>query len=293
MALTPTPISLNEKDFWNKIKNSITGNRIGFFKAATKNGGFVYLVALNDSAKMTPFVRTAEELFETTVLRESAAKKLSVVINGPTYGLTYSGKVDALMGSDPVPATETLQEGKIVYKKAIIAGSASDMYYIANTPTERSKYKFGRGNAPTDVEAAIGNMGPLIINNLPFGSVNTYSPPQPGARKKGQPAKKYQNYLTQRSNARFTANVGLPDSVGKVVIGHSLINSTVLILLQPHGTLGLSISGLRDILVNLGLESAVYLDGSDSVMLMLNNSFVVRAASNKNETNITGIGFKY
>jgi hypothetical protein len=71
------------------------------------------------------------------------------------------------------------------------------------------------------------------------------------------------------------------------------LKNILMILVQPHGNLGISIVGLRDILSKLKISSAVYLDGSDSVMLMINGKFIVRAASDKNETNITGIGFKY
>lgn len=61
----------------------------------------------------------------------------------------------------------------------------------------------------------------------------------------------------------------------------------------PFKSVGISITGLRDILADIKINSAVYLDGSDSVMLMVDGKFIVRAGSNKNETNITGIGFKF
>ncbi len=56
---------------------------------------------------------------------------------------------------------------------------------------------------------------------------------------------------------------------------------------------GINISGFKGVALHLGLDSAVYLDGSDSVMLMLDNDIVISQASNKNETNVTGIGFTY
>jgi exopolysaccharide biosynthesis protein len=136
-------------------------------------------------------------------------------------------------------------------------------------------------------------MGPLIINGLKFGPVNVYSPAQPKAKTQGEPSPKYAKHLVQRSNRRFPVNIGFASSTGKVVIAHIHSKNMLLILIQPHGNIGISITGLRDILSNLKVNSAVYLDGSDSVMLMVNGKFLVRAASNKNETNITSIGFKY
>jgi len=293
MAPTPKPISFTSPDFWTKIRTATAGKKVGYFRAPFSSGGFAHVVALCDSAKMVPFVRTAEELFETTALRESTANKYSVVINGPTYGLTTSGKIDATLGSDPVPAADTLQQGNIVYNKAVLAGTPSNMYYVAHTPAQLPRYAFGQGAAPTNVQAALGNMGPLIINKLPFGARNVFNPAQPGARTTGEPIAKNKPFLTQRSNARFGAMTGLANTSGKVVIGYSLHYRTVLIILQPQGNVGASITGLRDLLIGAGVDSAVYLDGSTSVMLMLGNEFIVRASSNKNETNVVGVGFKY
>lgn len=268
--------------------------KVGFFKAPIGSaGGFVYVVAFSHWVKMIPFVRTAEELFETTAMRVSTSRKLSVVIHGPTYDLSLPGIIDVGFGNDPIPASETIQQGKIIYKKILIAGKNSNMAYIANSPTKTPKYEFGRGFAPTNVEAAVGNMGPLIINKLPFGTTNVYTPSQPAAVLTDEPDKKYQPFLIQRSNKRFSDMIGKHDSSGKVIIGHSVEWSRILILFQPHGSLGISMTGIRDQMIEVGLDSAVYLDGSSSVMLMLNNEFIARAASNKNETTVTGIGFKY
>jgi hypothetical protein len=285
-------ITLDDKQFWSKISASCKKNTVGQFNLALPTNGMIHLVAMSDSVKMIPFMRTKEELFETTVVNKNTKEKFSVVINGPTYGLTDSGKFDALIGSDPVPASETKQQGRIIYNNKVIGGKSSNMYYVANEPSSNPKYIFGKGIAPMS-KAAIGNMGPLIINGLNFGPVNVYSPNQPKAKKRGEPSPKYAGHLVQRSNKRFSANMGLASSTGKVVIAHIQSKNILLILIQPHGNIGISIAGLRDILSGLKINSAVYLDGSDSVMLMVNGKFLVRAASNKNETNITGIGFKY
>lgn len=289
------PLSLRSKDLWGSLLQASAGGKAGFFKITLPSGGPLYIVNMHQSIKMIPFVRTKEELFETTAKRESTLNKFKVVINGPTYDLTKSGYLDAAMGSDSVPAEDTIQQGLIVQNKKIIGGNKSNMYFVANYLNEHNKfnYKFGKGSAPTNADAAIGNMGPLVINRLPFGQVNQYDPLQPAAKRKGQPNAKYQKYLTQRSNARFSAMSNQQDAVGKIAIGYRFDKKQLLIMVQPHASKGVSISGLRGLAISLGLDSAVYLDGSDSVMLMLDNNILISQGSNKNETNVTGIGFVY
>lgn len=287
------PISIGDTNFWTRLQAASSSKNVGFFKDTLPSGGPLYIVNMHSSIKMVPFVRLAEELFETTAKRESTNKKLKVVINGPTYGLTKAGYFDAMMGSDPVPADNTLQQGNVIYNKKVIGGSKSNMYYVANYVAKPVKYKFAQGAAPTDADAALGNMGPLIVNKLPFGQVNKYNPPQPKAVRVGQPKPAYQKSLIQRSNARFAAMANSPDPVGKIVIGYRKDKQQLLIIIQPHGSKGINISGLRGLALHLGLDSAVYLDGSDSVMLMMDDNILISQASNKNETNVTGVGFAY
>ncbi|MEJ2407287.1 MAG: phosphodiester glycosidase family protein [Candidatus Thiodiazotropha sp.] len=277
MAITlgnASPVVLSDPALWSKFQSASSKGKVGLFKIILP-------------------VRSAEELFSNTARQESISNKFKVVINGPTYGLTAAGKADALFGSDPVKAEETLQEGRIVRNKRVIGGSRSDMYYIANYTGKAVKYRFGRGAAPTDADAALGNMGPLIINGLPFGKVNKYDPPQPDAIRKGQPAPKYANSLVQRSNNRFTVMAGEPNPVGKIALGFRQDKGLLLVLVQPHATPGINIAGFKGVMQHLGLNSAVYLDGSDSVMLMMDSNMLISQGSNKNETNVTGIGFVY
>ncbi len=288
-----TPISLDDTKLWPILLAASSGKKIGFFKTELPSGGPLYIVNMNQSVKMMPFVRVNEELFEDTARRESTTNKFKVVINGPTYGLTNTGKFDALIGKDPVSAAETLQEGYIIKNRKIIGGCKSNMYFIANYVGSKHKFRFGKGTAPESADAALGNMGPLLINGLPFGVVNKYAPYQADAKKIGAPCAKHQPFLIQRSNARFNTMISQPDIVGKIAIGYKIELGQLLILIQPHGTTGVSIAGLREIAFHIGLHSAVYLDGSDSVMLMIDNKIIIPQGSNKNETTITGIGFVY
>lgn len=180
---------------------------------------------------MMPFIRNSEELFSQTARRASANNKFKVVINGPTYGLTYYGKIDALNGSDPVDPASTLQEGRIVYKNTVIGGRPSNMFFVKHDLSGNPPYSFGRGEAPIKADAAIGNLGPLVINKLPYGAVNTYNPPKPKAKKTGEPTPKNSKYLTQRSNSRFTAMSKLPATVGKISLGYRKDKAQLIIIL--------------------------------------------------------------
>lgn len=288
------PISIQDATaFWTHLQEASSHQNVGFFHITYLGSGPIYVVNFHHTIRMIPFVRKTEELFEMTAKRESNLQKLRVVINGPTYGLTTAGKLDALSGSDPVHPSETLQEGQVVYKGKVIGGSKSDMYFVRNDTGEAQKFKFGRGSAPTKTDAAIGNLGPLIINGVPFGPINRYNPPQPAAPSEGEPDTAQSKSLIQRSNRRFVAMSQQSERVGKIALGYRSDKAQMIILIQPHDTTGISISNLRDLTLKLGLHSAGYLDGSDSVMLMMDGHSLISQASNKNETNVVGIGFAY
>lgn len=286
------PLSFDDR-FWMNLESSCAGNKIGFFKVDFNSGGWMYLVCMRDSIKMEPFVRTENELFRETAEKESREKKFQVVINGPCYDVSGWGQFKVFLPGGVDPGA-TGQEGQVIYKGKVISGKPSNMYYLANYPGKTPKYKFGRGEAPkTKNGSAVGNLGPLIINGLPFGIENKYDPPQPKARRMGEPKDKYKRNMVQRSNLRFSVLTEKPDSSGKIGIGYNSNKNMLLLFVQPNGTVGISISGLRDALLNIGFDSAVYLDGSDSVMLMINNKHIVKQGWFKDETNVTGIGFRY
>lgn len=287
------PISFSDKDFWLKLSSKSVAKSVGLFQTTLPSGGPLYIVSMHKNIRMIPFVRNKEELFSTTAQQASAQGKFQVVINGPTYGLTHAGKVDALMGNDPVSPTETIQQGQVIKNGVVLGGQQSSMFYVANYKGKNDKYEFGSGQAPTNADAALGNMGPLIINDLPYGPRNIFNPAKPGQIAKGEPSPANRKLLVQRSNTRFSHMLRTPDPVGKICIAHCRKEGQIAIVIQPNGTPGANLSVLRDLLIQVGFNSAVYLDGSDSVFLMMNNHILIPQGSNKNETNITGIGFAY
>lgn len=67
----------------------------------------------------------------------------------------------------------------------------------------------------------------------------------------------------------------------------------LVIIVQQQGIVKKPLDGIRNYLDRLSIDNAAIFDGSDSAMMMVDGLFKVKAGSNKNETNISGIGFKY
>lgn len=284
-------LDFNDKDFWTTVKGATSGNNIGKFK--TKAG--IVFITLRDSAKLIPIVRTKEELFETTVRKAQSKHKFKVIINAQLYDLTTTGKSDALWGSDPVAATETTPQGRSIIGGTILAGKkANQMFYISYSSKTKPPYSFGFGSAPMNTDAAIGGAGPIIINNRPYAGTNIYDPTaSSGAPVTGEPKSPHDKHLVYRGNLTYKALNSADARIGKVIIAHSKVNNFLCIIVQSHGKVVRPLDDIRNFLRVLKFENAIFFDGSDSAMLMVNGSFAIRAASNKNETNITGIGFKY
>lgn len=74
-------------------------------------GSFSFVV-FTEPVSMRAVVRNRTERFTTTVGREAAS--LDVVVDGNCFDATDAGKFDALIGHDPVSASETLIEGRVV-----------------------------------------------------------------------------------------------------------------------------------------------------------------------------------
>lgn len=272
-------------EFWLKIRAAISSpTKIGVFS----DDGLIYVV-MSNNMKMVPFVRKKEELFSTTINRVS--KKYRVIINGQFYGLSNTGKADALIGNDPVDPVHTTPEGLIINNGKIIGGrSAPQMFYIANYWKSCPQYRFNSGTVPTNSSSGVGGCGPIIVNGLPYGALNTFSNGVVG-KTRGQPIPKNKPYLTQRSNNTFAAYVKRPPYTGKTIIALSTLYNALFILVQPHSISGMSLPFIRDKLKISNIDNAVFLDGSDSSLLVVDGEFITKAGENKDETNIVGIGF--
>ena len=63
--------------------------------------------------------------------------------------------------------------------------------------------------------------------------------------------------------------------------------------MHPDNSAAMSITHFRDKLIKAGFDNAIFLDGSNSSMLMVEGVFYAKQAMSKNKTNVVGIGFKY
>lgn len=265
------------------------------------------MVMLSAQEQMTVLLRNAEQLFTDWAAANSGSAK--VIINGHYYDITTAGYRDAMWGSDPIEPSETIPLGRLVNRYRQIGGSAQrQMFHLAqlnrfvgpvragrNPPLGTLEYETGFGAAPTDartVHAAIGGLGPIIIGGLAYGTRNRYRSGVPsGAPTSGPPGAAAQPFLTQRSNNTYRSLAGSGNSKGKAMLAVHSTQDRLLVMIQEDGTSGIALNTVRDRLVALGFDHAVFLDGSDSACLWHNGRWVVRPGSNKNETNTIGLAF--
>jgi exopolysaccharide biosynthesis protein len=65
------------------------------------------------------------------------------------------------------------------------------------------------------------------------------------------------------------------------------------VLALPHGApTGITLDDLRDKLAGVGVENAVFLDGSDSVTFYTKGSLLISPGKNKDRTIPVGLGFR-
>lgn len=257
-----------------------------------------------------PLIRTKEELFSTTVsnsykqiVKDLAKKKLKAdvfIINANWYDVSYSGKVDAFSGNDPVPANESTNLG-LIYKNGYITSGTSakggyyisfirDMIFKQNDITKA--FNMGIGDPPGKPTAAFGDIGPLIINNLPYNSTNVY---QKGTSNKapltGEPPAAFKKFLLQRSSKKFGESAQVDKisnyDYGKTCIGVS--KSKIIIAIQQDGLKGASLATIRDYFIKQGCAYGAFFDGSDSSMLFENGNFIINMGEDKNELCTAGI----
>lgn len=259
-----------------------------------RDGSLRYVI-LDHGYRMQPIVRTREELFVDTLRREGVGMK--VVVNGSYYDVSRSGILDAVMGHDPVPASETTLLGIVVHNGRSIAGTSRPQhFYFANRNMPgmtQPTYVAGSGDPPIDgtVLAATGGLGPLIIGALRYGIGNIYRAGTTGPFT-GDPGPVAIPNLIQRNNATFQSAESRPPATGKTIIASSSLFSKLLIAVQEHGLgPGQTYNYIATSLLDNGFEHAVFLDGSDSATLMVDGVFHVTPGEDKDETNTLGLGF--
>jgi hypothetical protein len=292
MAATPLPIA-NPNFFTKVIRGVNAGGGVGHFI-----DGDVQYAAMSLDCEMKVVLRTAEELFETTAVAAQRRLKLDVLINGNYYDVSKAGLMDAFVGHDPVAAAETTPKGLLVDGGKIVAGTPEpERFFIAfkgAITVPEGPFLFGKGNPPTNVPAALGGLGPMVLAGLKFGVGNQYNAgAPPTAPAIGDPPPDAAPFLIQRNNNNYVSLKKLGPAKGKVVVATSTADRTLLAIVQPDGAAtGIDLDALRDKLVAVGVDNAVFLDGSNSAMLMVKSALLIRQDQDKDETNVVGLGFR-
>lgn len=291
-----TPKSISGSNFWNEIRQAAVASATS---TAHFNDGDIQYVA-TFGLEMGIIRRTAEEFFADTVRNQIASQNYKVVINGNQWDATRSGIADALFGNDPVESGETTPLGHIISGGLVVGGSPEPNRFFLSfnglpSPPQNftSTITVGQGNPPLQI-AGMGGLGPLIIGRLPFGHGNLYRAGVPtGAPPMGEPGPTFRPFLVQRNNNTFVAMASRGAQVGKVALAINRFEDIVVLIVQPdNAPTGTTLEGLRDKLSAVGTDDAVFFDGSDSAMLVLNGAFHVAQAESKDELTTIGLGFR-
>jgi hypothetical protein len=294
--------------FWGSVTATNARETRAGKVAVYVDGDLLYVAGKPSSMRIIR--RTAEELFSDTVSREVAAGNLLVAVNGNMFDLSRSGQIDVAWGHDPVPAGATSPIGQVVTSGRVVSGSSQpDRFYVAYAaawaaplPLVRTApaFRFGQGDPPTGTgagagaaEVALGGMGPIIVNGLPFGVGNLYRSGVPaGAPTTGPVPSTHLPYLVQRNNNHYASFLRRGASVGKVAVAINRSEDMLVVLVQSSGARsGMDLDGLRDRLLALGCNDAVFGDGSDSALLVVGGTTMIAQGDDKEEATTIGLGF--
>lgn len=279
-------LELSNPAFWTLIEPH---------HGALMEDGSLRYVMLTHQYQMKPLLRTREELFTATLLR--AGTGLKVCVNGSYYDVSTAGLADVAWGNDPVdPAATTLLGEVHVLGTRIAGGSQRQRFYIAQVKAAAPSgigwtYRVGFGDPPAGVLAAVGGLGPLLWDGLRYGAGNLYSAGTIGPVS-GEPPAFLRSKLIQRNNENFRSANSRPPATGKTVIASHTAKQKLLVAVQPHALApGQTYAWIAGRLVDLGFDQGVFLDGSDSALLMLDGKLVIRPGEDKDESNTLGVGF--
>jgi hypothetical protein len=280
--------------FWETAEN-----RLGVLQ---KDRGMHYML-LDTSFTMLPLIRNdSDKTFSQFLLSDANAQKCKIAINGGFFGLGMGSKSRLARGHVLAPDDVDV-EGQVVQAgKVIVGDSRPDSFWFgqlslcANGPTGR-RFIGGKGDPPKEsrVVAAIGGLGPLIVEDLPYGVGNKYKPGAPASVEEpaeGEPSKIAKRYMIQRNNKTFIKQNEHSAETGKAILAYCVERERLLVALQENGaTPGMKVSGLALGLANLGFDDAVFLDGSDSATLMVDGKMVVTPGERKDNAIVVGVGF--
>jgi hypothetical protein len=286
-------IVLNDPQFW-----SLAPAHYG----SLQRDGSLQFILLDCKFKMQPLVRNVKKTFTQFATTDPTAKACKVVVNGNYYDITFSARISVMTGYPDDPS-DTVIQGQVVQNGKLIAGDSrpeSFWFGQVKTPTKDAwqwRYTAAKGNPPVagSTLAAIGGVGPMIVDTLPYGVGNIYKPGAPPPISEpatGEPPVEARPYLIQRNNATFVDVNKKPPTTGKTILAYCSAKRTLLVAVQENGVgPGQTHAGIANALAGRGFDTAVFLDGSDSATLIVDGSIVVTPGDRKNETIDVGIGF--
>jgi hypothetical protein len=260
---------------WNADISNAAVPGFAFFT----DGDLQYAVTRANRCEMDVIHRTAKEFFSKTVEDNCAASFPSAAVNGSFGDAGRITKTFQWLASDPLDPDVLEVMGDVVIGAVRLPVSNSRRnraflaYDVSSAPVSRT-YQFGIGDPPADARAALGGLGPVIIAGKAFSA----------------------NRKDANFHQWYTDQAILPAVSGKVLVAISPNEQFLLLLVQPHATSApLKLDVIRDKLVLAGTQNAVFLDGSDSVMLFIAGSWKVRqggkAGSYKDR--VTSIGLRF
>lgn len=286
--------ALISKDFWPEAARSV---------GALLSDGSLQYVVLDKRYAMRPLIRNVKTMFTDFCLADAGAKSCKVIVNGNYYGLSgWSVGASASLGYPDDPK-DTLIQGQIVIGGAVKAGDSRPQSFwfgqlaVPTTDPYGWAYTAAAGDPPKEAStiAAIGGVGPMIVNSLEFGAGNAYrsgAPPGIAEPLTGEPPPAVKPYLIQRNNETFKdVNRRAPET-GKTILAYCSAKRAVFVAVQQDGASpGQTHANLAHSLAQQGFDTAVFLDGSDSATMILNGKIVVAPGKRKNDTIDVGVGF--
>jgi RHS repeat-associated protein len=273
----PIPLDPNAPGLiraWNRAHPSVSRSAVSGVEVVEIRGGTPSVLARSSSQTFTEAALAADR---------SGTQDVTINMNLFGGGYNFFGPGD--------PSTHPA-EGQVVSGGSPVGGtSSSATFYVAynqgtGDASTDGTWSFGQGDPPAGSTVAFGGGKPLIVNGLPYGTHNTYEAGAPaGLPNVGDPGAANQQYLTQRSNAGFTALQAEGAGIGIPIVGYDADQDVLFLVVQPSGNSGgLDITQLRDLLIRRGADSALAFDGSNSATLVQDSRVVVAPALHKNNS---------
>jgi len=232
---------------------------------------------------ISPVLRKDWEAFTVTACHLNTDDLVEYTINGQMFKGSWFGFTWPYKNSSFTPIGKTVYEGKHV------TGSSSPQTFSFSI--KDGVVSFGQGDPREDADFGIGGGVPVIINRMPYGATNVFSEDAPrGLNERGDPGKNLRRFLTQRSNAAFEEQDKIEK--GKTIVAYNSKTEAFMLVVQPSGKQGMSLSQIRDYLISLGYDNAISLDGGTSSALVADDRLLVNPNGFKDNGIPSGLMFR-